>query len=216
MARWQETFNISYLHRLYTDGKIKVMQLGKCVAARLKTTSYFKASDPEMIDIMAEFGSLDEYSENKDYNIALDLLMDFGDKYNRLWVETFHADVEVDHTSDQIIHKPVKVYTDYSIEDTQPNIKGPYFNHLNVVGNNSTTTTDNNPTSSRKYNRTKVTRYLSEHDFNKRLTEKGLDPNKMNKDMYTYMKDADDDYQSWLINRWQDLSSAVRITPKQA
>lgn len=213
MASWQETINISHLHRLYSDGKIKVMQLGKAVAARLKTTSYFKSCEPEMIDIIAEFGSLDEFSDHKDYITALDLLYDFGDIENRLWVETIRPDADEDDTTPAIINKPVKVYSDFASEDTKPEFKGPYYqNHPNirVLGGSS----DDSPTSTKRYNRTKTVRYLSETDFNKRLADRGIDPEKIAKDMYSYMKDADDDYQDWLINRWKEIVSSSPISPK--
>lgn len=87
MAEWKEEINLSHLFRLYEVGKIGVAQLSKATCERLKTIKYYSDEYPEFLDITIEFEDIDDIGELDDYNHALDMLYDFGDQQNRLWIE---------------------------------------------------------------------------------------------------------------------------------
>jgi hypothetical protein len=206
MAHWTESINLSHLHRLYDKGDINIPQLGKAVAKRLQLTSFFHTCEPEFIDIICEFDALDEFSELKDYEVALDLLYDFGDKgiyavdgrYNNLWVITNDGADKPDE-DDELIHKPIKTV---DVNEGQTTFYGPYKNEHNQSSYITPSTVHSRSKS------TKVTRYLSPADFNKRLEAHNVKPDSLPKEMYEYIKDADDQYQAWLIECLPNLRVA--------
>lgn len=126
MAQWNEAVNISGLHRLFETGGIALQQLAKGVVRKLQNTEAFASSDPELIGIMSLFGYIDEYSRLKDYNAALEMLYDYGNKEiylssgtaKQLWVE-----VEGPQEFDDI---PVKTNNPFD-EDTKPQFIKPHF-----------------------------------------------------------------------------------------
>ena len=126
MANWNETINIAALHKLYTTGDINLQQVSKTIVGKLKLTEAFASSEPEIIDVMCAFEAIDPLARLKDYEAALDMLYDYGDKDFRLWVE---ADGVNPQDSSEI---PVKTRNPFE-EDTKPqfgmanqSFKGPY------------------------------------------------------------------------------------------
>jgi hypothetical protein len=87
MSNWNEVINIAGLHKLYADGGITLKDLAKAIARKLKNTEAFAICDPSIIDVMCALDAVDDLARLKDYNVALDLLYDFGDKDHRLWIE---------------------------------------------------------------------------------------------------------------------------------
>lgn len=88
MFTWKEEVSIATLHRAYTDGKINIPQLGRMVAKRLQNLELYKNKDQELVDIITEFESLHEVSTYGDYSAVLEMLVDFGNKDRRLWIES--------------------------------------------------------------------------------------------------------------------------------
>ena len=120
MANWNETINISGLHRLYTTGSINLQQVSQAIVRKLKNTEAFAISDPELIDIMCAFEAIDELAQLKDYNAVLDMLYGFGDKEHKLWVE---AEGVSPQEHDDIPNKTKNPFQ----EDTKPNFSKPHY-----------------------------------------------------------------------------------------
>lgn len=134
MANWEETINIAGIHRLYTNGGINLQQVAKAVVRKLQNTEAFATSDPELMDIIMNFGAIDEFARLKDYQVTLDLLYEFGDKENRLWVE---AEGVSPQEHDEISAKTRNPYED----DTKPEISVPRY-HGPLKGPYATTWAD--------------------------------------------------------------------------
>lgn len=130
MLKWNETINIAGLHRLYSTGGIGIQQVAKGVIRKLQNTEAFAISDPELMDVMFALNAVDEVAMVKDYNCAVEMLYEFGDKENRLLVV---ADEVSPQEYDEIPSKQKHVFDD----DTKPQkftphrpigpaFKGPY------------------------------------------------------------------------------------------
>lgn len=217
MANWEEIINISHLHRLYEDGSINVQQLGKGVARRLQNTNCFHVADPELVDIICVFDGLDEFSELKDYEVGLDLLYSFGDKSHRLWIESLmpsgsievneidHIKSFVERDKDDDTQHGLNVGAKYSSSYLPPrSCVIPITTKPPATTAPITTSIGSGDASSKKYNRTKSTRFMTQNDFNKKLETFGLDSDVIPSEMYQYMKEADDQYQEWLIERFKE------------
>ena len=67
------------------------------------------------------------------------------------------------------------------------------------------------PSTARVYPATRKYHYMSEDDFNKKLTAAEINPANLPKELYTYMKDCEEPYQQWLIERWHKNNLTFRI-----
>src|SRR6266568_7591083 len=88
MTKWAETLDISPYHQLYSKGTLPLKSLVSCIEHQLKKLDGFFSSDPELIDIIQELNAFDQFASHKDYEVILDMIYDYGDKGNRLWIET--------------------------------------------------------------------------------------------------------------------------------
>jgi hypothetical protein len=192
MTKWADTIDITYLHTLYTEGKLSVIQLGKGVGSKLKMLEAFHSSDLELLDIIMLFNSLDEYSDQKDYEVALDTLYTWADKDNRLYIEAQRQNQKLyilpAHTAQDVKTDTAPINT---TPTTQPTITEP------------TITCENN-LRGRVYAPNRTTNYMSEEDFNKKLDAHKIHPKSIVSPLYSYMKSSDPIYQSWLLERLKD------------
>ncbi len=69
------------------------------------------------------------------------------------------------------------------------------------------------PPMARVYASTRKYHYMSEDDFNKKLTAFEINPANLPKDLYSYMKDCEEPYQEWLIERWHKNNLTFRPAP---
>ncbi len=219
---WVETINVGHLHRLYSDGKINVVALAKGVVARLKTIHYYATAEPDFMNVIMELNSIDAYSDYDDYIVALDFLLEFGDKNNRLWVETekptSKEDIDDDKKATNINVKMLDDYKNGAAELMSALVKGPYYKSRADDIVKASPATDNSPSTScatNKYNRKKQIRFLSEYDFGLRLKAKGINPNDLSRDFSNYVRDADDPYQAWILDRFVE-NGGRSIDPKRA
>lgn len=227
---WQEQVNISHLHRMYSAGEINVVQLAKGIVGRLKTIKYYSIAEPDFMDVVMEFNSLDAFSEYEDYRVALDYLRDFGDKDNRLWIETETEASKADVIEDgeKAKRTNARMIDDYASEYVDPidgpiigpvQFKGPYFapgvDAIKAIPAASNTSFTSCSTSSSRYNRHKPVRFLSDYEFERRLKAKGIEPRQLAKDFFNYMRDANDDYQSWIMDRYLE-NGGKAVEPKKA
>lgn len=120
MGNWNECINIAGLHRLYNTGGMGLQQLSKGVIRKLQNTEAFAASEPGFMDVMCAFSAVDELARDKDYATALELLYDYGDKENRLWIEAETNPQEQDDI-------PKKSRNPFVEEDTDPAIQKPHY-----------------------------------------------------------------------------------------
>lgn len=279
MANWNETINISGLHRLYTSGGIGIQQVAKTIVRKLKNTEAFHRSDPELIDIMCGFEAIDELAMLKDYSAMLELLYAYGDKSHQLWIEAEGVDpqdsteiapktkvlFEQENTKPQInlpFHGPYlvkdsggsewvkyplnknfeewdkgKLYktgdlvfkgtmkyrckTDCCNVDPTPNSygkPGDAWDYLGLIDKNPSDPakvfqdrlTCSIPATGRNYGLTRKYHYMSEEEFNRKLTASQIDPATVPKDLYSYMKDCEEPYQEWLISRWHKQNLTFR------
>ncbi len=221
MMHWEETININHLHNLYSDGKINVVQMAKAVVSRMKSTQYWAISDPDFIDIMTEFDAMNEFSSHEDYCIALDYLFEYGDIDNRLWIETeLPAKPEVIAEDDRAINFKFRMLDDYEMptipEDSLSIIRKPAYYNAPVhkaLPAKSTVQSCGNPIN--KYGNKTKWRYLSQDDLNKRYIAKGIKPADIPKELNDYVKDADDQYQDWVLSRFVENANGP-ITPRKA
>lgn len=87
MANWNEAINIAGLHRLYLKGGMSIHRLAKAVIRKLQNTEAFHVSDPDFMAVVQAFGAVDELARVKDYNVALEMLYEYGNMDHRLWIE---------------------------------------------------------------------------------------------------------------------------------
>lgn len=66
------------------------------------------------------------------------------------------------------------------------------------------------PSGARIYPATRKYHYMSEDDFDKKLSSSGIEPASLQKDFYSYMKDCEEPYQQWLIDRWHKQNLTLR------
>ena len=220
MPNWNETINISHYHRLYTGGNIKLQQLGKGIANKLKLTESYARCDPDLMDVVCAFNALDEYACHKDYEAALAMLYEYGDKDYRLWIETMAPATK--HDDDGI---PSHVKTPFDDEDTKPNfikahyhgpnqvIKGPYITQpsepkeVTVSITTPSARTDTircENVTGKNYYHSKHYHYMDDVDFKKKLAEADIEPDSLPRPLYEYMKNLNEPYQGWLIDRWRE------------
>jgi hypothetical protein len=109
---------------MYTSGGISIQQVAKTVVRKLRNTQIFQHSDPELIDIMMVFESIDELAKLDDYKSVLELLYAYGDKQFQLWVEAEHVDPQDSAT--EIAPKTKALFEN---EDTKPD-KVPFKPYL--------------------------------------------------------------------------------------
>lgn len=133
MANWHETINIAGLHYMYSRGDINLQQLSKGVARKLQNTHAFAISDPELMDVIFSFNSVDEFARLKDYITALDALLEWGDKEHgkgelRMWIE---AEGVVPNEYDDV---PTKIRNPLE-EDTKPQYGRPHSHGPNTIIN---------------------------------------------------------------------------------
>jgi hypothetical protein len=89
MADWKETVNIKDLHEGFNEGTFGIAHVAGEIAKRLRKTR--SAKDPSMLDIIEQFESLAEDSDDanvSEYDDILEQLYDFADGGHRLWVKT--------------------------------------------------------------------------------------------------------------------------------
>lgn len=127
MANWNETINIAGVNRLYQTGGINLMGLAKGVLAKLKNTEAFATCEPELLDVMSAFEAIDELAGLKDYNVALDMLLEFADKDNRLWIEQEGVNPSEYDDVPRNQRNPFE-------EDTKPQFTKPHY-HGNTIIN---------------------------------------------------------------------------------
>jgi hypothetical protein len=199
---WQEAINILRLHRLWEDDKITIPQMAKGVSNLLKQTSYFHSCDPELTDIICEFEALDKLSDIHDYETALDMLYEFGDKDYRLWVEGLVrgglSEEEDEHQDDSS-----------NANNENSGIRRRRAIALDPPKSIHITTTTQE---SKKH---KTYKYLTDDEFNKKAAEYGINHEHMNSELRGFIKGADEDFQNWLLRSWVYVNSDgdVRKTP---
>lgn len=133
MANWHETINIAGLHHMYSSGGINLQQLSKGIGRKLQNTHAFAISDPELMDIIFSFNSIDEFAQLKDYITALDWLYEWGDKEHgkderRMWIE---AEGVFPNEHDDVPAKTRNLFE----EDTKPQYGKPHFHGPHTVIN---------------------------------------------------------------------------------
>jgi len=292
MANWRETINIAGLHRMYSSGSIGLQEMAKSVSRKLVLTEAYSIADPELMEVIFCLNQIDEYARLKDYNTALEMLYEWGDKEydkdeRRMWIEAEgvnpneHDDVPAkiktpfdEDTKRQIrkphYHGPLTVInkgTYYAQSQSgdewvkhphfgpaKPNEKieewdktkvykpGDIVRHKNMkfeclIGNTNVDPDKNSqyrpgepwkwlstatmqpgqfdpalafkdrltceyrgkyyPTG-RKY------RYMSDEDFTKKLKANNIDPPTIPRELYVYWRDCEDNYQDWLIAKWNN------------
>jgi hypothetical protein len=188
---------------MYSNAEINVVQLAKGVAERLRTLSYYIECDPDFMDIIKEFNAIDVYSGLQDYEIALDYLFDFGDRGCRLWVETDLPTSKSDIADDKraTTLAAVKMFKDYEDHTEIPSvITTPKYDQSISRAQPSTTTTPKSCSTPYRAPKYKPIRFLTSYEFDKRLKGKGIEPNTLNTDISNYVRDADDDYQNFLMD----------------
>ena len=88
MATWQDSINITDVHRLYEDDRISLEGVGKIVAFRLKRTVHAQSNNTDILNIINQLETLNESNCIDDYDAVLDMLYDFGNSDHKLWIET--------------------------------------------------------------------------------------------------------------------------------
>jgi len=66
------------------------------------------------------------------------------------------------------------------------------------------------PAKCRVYPLTRKHHYMSEYEFNKKLEAANITPATVPKDLYVYMKDCEEPYQEWLMDRWHKHNLTFR------
>lgn len=66
------------------------------------------------------------------------------------------------------------------------------------------------PSTARVYPATRKYHHMSEEEFNKKLEAANIIPATMPRELYSYMKDCEEDYQEWLISRWHKQNLTFR------
>lgn len=218
---WKEAINISHLHRFYNDGQINIVQLGKAVASRLKLSNLFHMCEPEIIGLIVEFESLDEFSGINDYNSALQMLYEYGDENNTLWIETENGGGF--DNEDSSLLAPEKTID--SVESNrQISLYGPTGkDFVSYVNKSNITSPNNSPiVSGPNYNKTnnnsrrskeKPAEVINDAELETRLAKYNVKPGQITLDMASYMKTVNGDYLDWLI-QCKDNFIAQEIKPQ--
>lgn len=95
-TEWKARVFLTFLYDMYDRGDIKLRSLAKCTANRLRVLPFYSAGNPEFVDIVCEFEDIagDDLRDLDDYHEAMDMLYDFGDQDNQLWIETSVSEIE--------------------------------------------------------------------------------------------------------------------------
>lgn len=67
------------------------------------------------------------------------------------------------------------------------------------------------PDKARVYPPTRKYHYMSEEEFNTKLAAADINPANLTKEFYSYMKDCEEHYQKWLIERWHKNNLTLRM-----
>lgn len=186
MSKWKDNINIAHLHRLYNTGKINIVSLGKAVGSRLKKIDIFLSGNADIADIVNEFELLDQYSSLQDYKVAIDMLYDFGDKNNQLWIDADCTDSVVNDIA------------------SSNNCKVTYSEN-----------TYQSPADKKTIKRSRAHLHITQYELDLKFSQLGINAKDIAKDMYDYIKDADIDYQAWLLERCEIMNSNIqRKTPQ--
>lgn len=201
MAQWKERINISKLHRLYENGVIGLNKLSKGIATKLRKTSYHIAGNVEMITIIEELMELTDTNTIDDYDVALDMLYDFGDEDRKLWIET-----EINETSDDdddrtSVSTSGSSSSDY-MDSTSNHLRGHshyppgYTSKSSSTTSTSTTLPKNNKNKGSWDNNTPS---LTTFELDKKLNELGISREKISYDTMEYIRKAPEESQDWLL-----------------
>lgn len=264
MIKWDETINIATSQGLYSGGHISLCDLSRAITQKIRQTIAYAASDSDLLDIVCAFEAIDELATLQDYNTALEMLYDYGDEDNRIWIESEkreskHSDYVVGGKSrnpfDQedtkpLLHianksisqpvtepiKPIKDWDkdiDYMVDSLvmhynakyqclvrckglQPsshsfgkdpvwkyvcNEARPAFDPSLVLSDRLSFAT---PSTARVYPSTRKFHYMSESDFNSKLKAVNVNPANLSRELYTYIKESDANYQEWLITKYNN------------
>lgn len=206
MAQWVESINIVYINRLYFEGKITVQQSAKTMVAKLKKLQAWHVCEPDLINVVSAFDTIDAVAEHQDYIAALAMLYDYGDKNHNLWVET--VIVEPKNSDDDIptaTHNPFNTPSSYNKTYPIPSVVLPAVIVPEVLANPNAITCAAPPGYKGKiYPATRTNSYIGEPEFNKKLEEANIVIGELPKELYTYIKAADEYYRTWLFERWHN------------
>lgn len=214
---WGEVVNIKQPHRQYSEGKLNIRQLGRAVSKRLQDLECYKNGNKELLDIICELENLDEFSRFIDYQSALEMLWDFGDRGRILWIEGF---IEDDGKAIDVI-QPLPIidleedesggYSQIGSGNAPP---WPYrdseYNYDEDDYNQGDSC--NFIRSSSSSSITGYSRYMTDNEFDAMLRKRNVDPKDIPNGWYYTIKAADEKYRDWLIEMVPNLKE-VAIQP---